>query len=295
MRMAFNRWIMSLLVVLAGCSSPEQQREAQIQDPATGEVYTRQRVVVSDLPQRGRVLDRYDSVLVATRPQYLLKLPRRPPLDTLALSELLGWDSLTVRQRIADALPYEEAPAGYPVQLRLTAAEGRRVRRDSSNWPNLTLVRWRQRTYTTGRGSTGARISIWRGAAFPSPGPAHRARALLPAAQWRGRNLLQRPAEWTPRLPASATGCAGPGARQLGDGYRLSARPGPAPDHRCEATSLRRKAAGRPQGLPGGPGPAHRRNSVLRVGARLHRRLPSRRPIRPVCAPGCWNTKTYRC
>ncbi|MDF7811390.1 penicillin-binding transpeptidase domain-containing protein [Hymenobacter sp. YC55] len=153
---AFNRWGKGLLLVflaLAACSSPEQQTGAPTQDPTTGEVYTRRRVVVNDSLIRGRVLDRNDSVLVDTRLQYLLKLPRRSPLDTLALGELLGWDSTTVRQRIADALPYENTPAGYPVQLSLTAAEVKRVRRDSADWPNLILTERTQRVYTTGAGA----------------------------------------------------------------------------------------------------------------------------------------------
>ena len=139
--------------VLAGCSSPDQPTGAPTQDPTTGEVYARRRVVVNDSLIRGRVLDRHDSVLVDTRLQYLLKLPRRSPLDTLALGELLGWDSLTVRQRIADALPYEQTPTGFPVQLSLTAAEAKRVRRDSADWPNLLLTERTRRVYTTKAGA----------------------------------------------------------------------------------------------------------------------------------------------
>jgi penicillin-binding protein 2 len=157
MRSAFNSWrirLLAVLLVLAACSAPDQQNGVPTQDPTTGEVYTRRRVVVSDSLIRGRVLDRHDSVLVATRPQYLLKLPRRPPLDTLALGQLLGWDSTTVRQRIADALPYGKGQFGYPVQLSLTAAEAERVRRDSSaTIPNLALTTRRQRVYTTGAGA----------------------------------------------------------------------------------------------------------------------------------------------
>ncbi|SNC63631.1 penicillin-binding protein 2 [Hymenobacter gelipurpurascens] len=156
MRTAFIRWkstILLLLIGLAACSSPDQQTSAPVQDPKTGEVYAQRRVVVSDTLIRGRILDRNDSVLVDTRMQYLLKLPRRPPLDTLALGLLLGWDSTTVRRRIANALPYEEAPAGYPVQLRLTATEAKRVRRDSAEWPSLVLTERRQRTYTTNAGA----------------------------------------------------------------------------------------------------------------------------------------------
>lgn len=157
MRTAFNKWGKNLLILLTGlaaCSAPDQQTSDPTQDLATGEAYTRRRVVVTDALIRGRILDRHDSVLVATRPQYRLTLPRRPPLDTLALGQLLGWDSVTVRRRIADALPYGKAPAGYPIQLRLTAAEARRVRRDSSaTVPRLTLTEHPRRTYTTQAGA----------------------------------------------------------------------------------------------------------------------------------------------
>ncbi|MBC6609675.1 peptidoglycan glycosyltransferase [Hymenobacter sp. BT507] len=141
-----------LLVGMAACSSSDQQTSdpAQAADPT----YTRQRIVVSDSLHRGRILDRHDSVLVDTRPQYLLKLPRRL-LDTLALGQLLGWDSTTVRQRLADALPYGRASAGYPIQLRLTAREAERVRRDSSATAlqKLVLTQQRQRVYTTNAGA----------------------------------------------------------------------------------------------------------------------------------------------
>ncbi|WP_048825832.1 peptidoglycan D,D-transpeptidase FtsI family protein [Hymenobacter sp. DG25B] len=156
MRTAINCWgksLLALLVVAAACSSPDQQSGGPTQDQDVRVRYTARRVIVPDVPQRGRVLDRYDSVLVDTRPQFLLKLPRRPPLDTLALGQLLGWDSVTVRRRITDALPYPKAPAGYPVQLSLTAAEVKRVRQDSAAWPTLTLTQRRQRVYTTRAGA----------------------------------------------------------------------------------------------------------------------------------------------
>ncbi|GAA4386898.1 peptidoglycan D,D-transpeptidase FtsI family protein [Hymenobacter koreensis] len=157
MRTAFKNWgkgIIALLLGLMACSSPDQQANdptKPAQEP--NQNYTRRRVVVSDSLFRGRILDRYDSVLVATRPQYLLKLPRRAPLDTLALGQLLGWDSTTVRKRITDALPYGKASTGYQVQLSLTAAEVKRVRRDSAAWPKLTLVARPRRAYTTGAGA----------------------------------------------------------------------------------------------------------------------------------------------
>ncbi|QNH60531.1 peptidoglycan D,D-transpeptidase FtsI family protein [Hymenobacter sediminicola] len=157
MRTVFMKWGKSLLALLAGlaaCSSPDPQTNVPTQDPTTGEVYTQRRVVVNDSLYRGRVLDRYDSVLIATRPQFLLQLPRRPPLDTLALGKLLGWDSTTVRRRIAEALPYPGARPSSPVQLRLTKSEVKRVRRDSADWPTLKLTRRYQRVYTTAAGAS---------------------------------------------------------------------------------------------------------------------------------------------
>ncbi|HEX8427851.1 peptidoglycan D,D-transpeptidase FtsI family protein [Hymenobacter sp.] len=152
--------LLTVFLVLAAYLSPQQQPDALIQAPDTSILYTKRRIVLPEVPQRGRVLDRHDSVLVATRPQYLLKLPRRPPLDTLALGQLLGRGPTAMRKRIADALPYEEAPAGYPVQLRLTAVEAARVRRKSREWPTLTLTEGRQRTYTT---SVGAHVLGYMG------------------------------------------------------------------------------------------------------------------------------------
>ena len=149
-------WEMSLLtvlLVLAACSSPEQKTALLSQEPDTIVHYTRRRLALPEVPQRGRVLDRNDSVLVATRTQYLLKLPRRLPLDTLELGQLLGWGPTATRKRIADALPYEDMPAGYPVELSLTAAEAKRVRRQRKDWPQLTLTERPQRTYTTSVGA----------------------------------------------------------------------------------------------------------------------------------------------
>jgi penicillin-binding protein 2 len=155
MRTVFNSWgksLLALLLALAACSSPDQPTGGPAASQDVRVRYTARRVVLPDLPQRGRVLDRYDSVLVDTRLQYLLKLPRRA-LDTLALGQLLGWDSTTVRRRIAGALPFPEAGAGYPVQLTLTAAELVRVRRDSAKWLNLSWTSRRRRVYTTSAGA----------------------------------------------------------------------------------------------------------------------------------------------
>ncbi|MCB2410075.1 peptidoglycan D,D-transpeptidase FtsI family protein [Hymenobacter lucidus] len=155
MRTAPYRWgnmLLALLVALTACSSPDHPASAPVKDPSTGETYTPRRVVVADSLIRGRLLDRNDSVLVDTRLQYLLKLPRRA-LDTLALGQLLGWDSTTVRRRIQEALPYPGA-YGVAVQLRLTKKEAARIRRDSSaTVPQLTLTERYQRTYTTPAGA----------------------------------------------------------------------------------------------------------------------------------------------
>lgn len=144
----------TLMLVVAACSSPNlQQEEASASAPDTSTAYTRRRVVVTNTSVRGRVLDRHDSVLVATRPQYLLSLPRRLPLDTLALGKLLGWGLVATKQRIADALPYEEAPAGYPVQFSLSKAEAERVKIHQADWPTLKLTERLRRLYTTRAGA----------------------------------------------------------------------------------------------------------------------------------------------
>jgi len=142
-----------MLLWVTACFGAQQQQPAEQPASDTTLHYTLRRVVLPEVPQRGRVFDRHDSVLVATRPQFLLELPRRPPLDTVALGQLLGWGPATIRRRIADALPYEEAPAGYPVQLRLTPKEAERVRRQRREWPQLTLSEQRRRTYTTAVGA----------------------------------------------------------------------------------------------------------------------------------------------
>ena len=155
MRTAYTWWRNGLLALLAGlaaCSSPDQSTTQAPSAPDVRVRYTARRVALPDVPRRGRILDRHDSVLVATRPEFLLKLLRRPPLDTLALGQLLGWDSTTVRRRFAEARPYPGATS-YPVQLRLNAAEVRRVRRDSAAWPQLALVESIRRVYTSPAGA----------------------------------------------------------------------------------------------------------------------------------------------
>ncbi len=148
--MVLAPWKIGLLacgLLLNACSSPAQQPEVLVPDSTTGPLTPRREV--SEVPRRGRVLDGNDSVLVATRPQFVLSLPRRAPLDTVALGRLLGWGPVATKKRIAAALPYEEAPAGYPVHLLLTSAEAARVRRHRSEWPALTLAERPGRAYTT--------------------------------------------------------------------------------------------------------------------------------------------------
>ncbi|NVO84226.1 peptidoglycan D,D-transpeptidase FtsI family protein [Hymenobacter terrestris] len=158
MRMVFYKSKMGLLLLLlligqSACSSPSTEVAAQeVQEPT--ETFTQRRVVVgADSLVRGRLLDRNDSVLVATGTLHLLKLPRKAPLDTSALGQLLGWGPATVRQRIANALPYDNAPAGYPVNLRLTAAEAARVRKARKQWPTLVLSTQVGRRYTANAGA----------------------------------------------------------------------------------------------------------------------------------------------
>lgn len=156
MRTATNRCkpgLLALFLGLAACSSPDQPTDAPGADLGDVRVrYSARRVLLPDVPRRGRILDRYDSVLVATRPQYLLQLPRR--LDTLKLGELLGWDSTTVRQRIREAVPATRWGSAYPVQLSLSPAEADRVRQDSSRTvPKLTLTERPRRAYTTPAGA----------------------------------------------------------------------------------------------------------------------------------------------
>ena len=141
-----------LLLLLAACSSPAQQaEEAVVQDSTFGPL-TPQREI-SEAPRRGRVLDRNDSVLVATRPVNLLTLPTRPPLDSAGLSKLLGWRDSTLWYRIAAALPYEGARPKGGVKLMLTNAEAEKIRKHQEEWPMLKLTQQTMRAYTTTSGA----------------------------------------------------------------------------------------------------------------------------------------------
>ncbi|SFQ66074.1 peptidoglycan D,D-transpeptidase FtsI family protein [Hymenobacter arizonensis] len=149
--MALATWkahFLALLLLTTACSSPAQQPEVIVQDSAVGPLTPRREV--SEAPRRGRVLDRNDSVLVATRPVYLLTLPVRPPLDSMGLSRLLGWRDSTLWHRIAAALPYEGARPKAGVKLLLTNAEAEKIRKRQREWPMLILTQQTLRTYTTG-------------------------------------------------------------------------------------------------------------------------------------------------
>jgi penicillin-binding protein 2 len=148
--MAFTSWktyFSALLLVMTACSSPAQQVEVIVQDSVMGPLT--QRREVTEAPQRGRVLDRNDSVLVATRPAYIITLPVRPPLDSMGLSRLLGWRDSTLWHRIAAALPYEGARPKGGVKLLLTNKEAEKIRKNKREWPMLTLTQRTLRTYTT--------------------------------------------------------------------------------------------------------------------------------------------------
>ena len=143
---------LALALLLNACSSPGQQvAMPAVQDSTFGPLTPRR--VVSEAPRRGRILDRRDSVLVATRPAYLLTLPLRPPLDSAGLSRLLGWRERALRDRIAAALPYEGAWPRQPIQLLLTPAEAARFRRHQREWPLLKLEQRPRRIYTTAAGA----------------------------------------------------------------------------------------------------------------------------------------------
>ncbi len=130
---------------MAACSSPSTP------SVTFAETYTRHRELTAGPTRRGRVLDRRDSVLVTTRPVDLLTLPGRPGLDSASavqLNYLLGWADSTLERRVAAALPYAGARPRGPVQLVLTPAEARRLRRHQDEWPQLSLTQRPMRAYT---------------------------------------------------------------------------------------------------------------------------------------------------
>ena len=145
------------MMLLNACSSPGQEvgTPPPAQDSTFGPLTPRR--AVSEAPRRGRILDRYDSVLVATRPVYLLALPLRPPLDSFKLSRLLGWRDSTLWRRIEAALPYQGARPKGGVRLLLTNAEAKKIQQHQVDWPMLKLEQRTLRTYTT---STGAPVLV---------------------------------------------------------------------------------------------------------------------------------------
>ena len=147
--------LLAVLLLLNACSSPGQQVALlpPARDSAFGLLTPRRDV--SEAPRRGRILDRNDSVLVATRPVYLLALPLRPPLDSLRLSRLLGWRDSTLWRRIEAALPYAGARPRGGVKLLLTNAEAKKIQAHQAEWPMLKLEQRPMRAYTT---STGAPV-----------------------------------------------------------------------------------------------------------------------------------------
>ncbi|MFD1872655.1 peptidoglycan D,D-transpeptidase FtsI family protein [Hymenobacter bucti] len=99
---------------------------------------------------RGQVLDRYDTVLVASDWHYTLTLPSRLPLDSARLNRVLGWRAGTLQQRVRSDQP-EAALLGRPVHLSLRAAEAEALRRQlrahPRDWLGLALAQQRRRTY----------------------------------------------------------------------------------------------------------------------------------------------------
>ncbi|MDQ2794746.1 MAG: penicillin-binding transpeptidase domain-containing protein [Bacteroidota bacterium] len=172
--------LLAALLLLNACSSPAQEVGAPpaVVDSALGPLTPRR--IVSQVPRRGRVLDRADSVLVATRPAYLLVLPQRPPLDSFKLSRLLGWRDSTLWRRIEAAQPYAGARPKGGVKLLLTNAEAKKIQDKQKEWPTLKLEQRTMRVYTT---STAAPVLGYT---------ADQAQAFLGAAQRYRRGRFYR-------------------------------------------------------------------------------------------------------
>ncbi|MGY3089230.1 penicillin-binding protein 2 [Hymenobacter sp. UYAg731] len=149
----WKSYLLAFMLLLNACSSPGQEvaMPPAVQDSTFGLLTPRR--TVSEAPARGRVLDRNDSVLIATRPVYLLALPPRPPLDSLKLSRLLGWRDSTLWRRIAAALPYEGARPKGSIKLLLTNAEAKKIQDKQEEWPMLKLEQRTLRAYTTSAGA----------------------------------------------------------------------------------------------------------------------------------------------
>ena len=143
--------LLASLLLLSACSSPAQEVGTVVQDTTFGPLTARREV--SDAPRRGRLLDRHDSVLVATRPAYVLTLPVRPPLDSAKLNRLLGWPDSALWRRIEAALPSPNARPRGGVRLLVTTKEADKIRKSQKEWPMLKLSQYTRRTYTTGAGA----------------------------------------------------------------------------------------------------------------------------------------------
>ena len=120
-------------------------------------------------PQRGRLLDRHDSVLVATDVQYALNIPKGAAFDTTALSQLLGWPAGAMQARVLaarlPAAPLPPAPKPdstghlpaqrpvpprqqvWPVVLPVTYAEAEVLRRHARQYPGLWMHRSRSQDF----------------------------------------------------------------------------------------------------------------------------------------------------
>jgi penicillin-binding protein 2 len=172
--------LLAAVLLLNACSSPGQEvgMPPAVVDSALGPLTPRR--IVSEAPRRGRVLDRYDSVLVATRPAYILTLPQRPPLDSLKLNRLLGWRDSALWRRIEAAQPYAGAILKGGVKLLLTNAEAKKIQDKQKDWPMLKLAQRTMRVYTT---STAAPVLGYT---------ADQAQAFLGAAQRYRRGRFYR-------------------------------------------------------------------------------------------------------
>ena len=91
---------------LGACSAPEKPR-------APAEVLLRCREIYR--PQRGRLYDRNDSLLVGPAVRYQLLLPRLPQFDSVGFNRLMGWPRGAVQARVAAArLPAPPPPHLLP-------------------------------------------------------------------------------------------------------------------------------------------------------------------------------------
>ena len=128
------RWQAAGPVALADTLCPDCAHRREVREPGL----------------RGRVLDRRDTVLMASDWHYTLALPRRQPLDSARLNRVLGWRAGAVQRR-ARADQAEATLLGRPVHLPLTAGQADVLRRELAahprDWAGLAVRQQRQRTY----------------------------------------------------------------------------------------------------------------------------------------------------